>query len=93
MADKPNGTLYDKLWARHEVHVEDDGTTLLYVDRHLLNEVMSPQAFEGLRTHGRKVWRIASNLAVADYNIPTTDYRPRGRIDESRALPYDGWPR
>jgi 3-isopropylmalate/(R)-2-methylmalate dehydratase large subunit len=65
-------TLYDKLWARHAVHVEEDGTTLLYVDRHLLNEVMSPQAFEGLRLHGRKVWRIASNLAVADHNIPTT---------------------
>jgi len=65
-------TLYDKLWARHAVHVDDDGTTLLYVDRHLLNEVMSPQAFEGLRTHERKVWRIASNLAVADHNIPTT---------------------
>jgi 3-isopropylmalate/(R)-2-methylmalate dehydratase large subunit len=66
-------TLYDKLWARHVVHVEDDGTTLLYVDRHLLNEVMSPQAFEGLRTQARKVWRIAANLAVADHNIPTTD--------------------
>jgi 3-isopropylmalate/(R)-2-methylmalate dehydratase large subunit len=65
-------TLYDKLWARHTVHVEEDGNTLLYVDRHLLNEVMSPQAFEGLRMHGRKVWRIASNLAVADHNIPTT---------------------
>ena len=65
-------TLYDKLWARHAVHVEDDGTTLLYVDRHLLNEVMSPQAFEGLRISERKVWRIASNLAVADHNIPTT---------------------
>ncbi len=65
-------TLYDKLWARHAVHVEEDGTTLLYVDRHLLNEVMSPQAFEGLRMHERKVWRIASNLAVADHNIPTT---------------------
>ncbi|MGF6273631.1 3-isopropylmalate/(R)-2-methylmalate dehydratase large subunit [Massilia sp. UYP11] len=68
-------TLYDRLWDRHAVHVEDDGTTLLYVDRHLLNEVMSPQAFEGLRTHGRKVWRIASNLAVADHNIPTTGSR------------------
>jgi 3-isopropylmalate/(R)-2-methylmalate dehydratase large subunit len=65
-------TLYDKLWARHTVHVDEDGTTLLYVDRHLLNEVMSPQAFEGLRIHERKVWRIASNLAVADHNIPTT---------------------
>lgn len=66
-------TLYDKLWARHAVHVEEDGTTLLYIDRHLLNEVMSPQAFEGLRKGGRKIWRIASNLAVADHNIPTTD--------------------
>lgn len=66
-------TLYDKLWARHAVHVEEDGTTLLYIDRHLLNEVMSPQAFEGLRVGGRKVWRIAANLAVADHNIPTTD--------------------
>jgi 3-isopropylmalate/(R)-2-methylmalate dehydratase large subunit len=66
-------TLYDKLWARHAVHVEEDGTTLLYIDRHLLNEVMSPQAFEGLRIGGRKIWRIASNLAVADHNIPTTD--------------------
>jgi 3-isopropylmalate/(R)-2-methylmalate dehydratase large subunit len=66
-------TLYDKIWDKHAVHVEDDGTTLLYIDRHLLNEVMSPQAFEGLRTSSRKVWRIASNLAVADHNVPTTD--------------------
>mgnify|MGYP003575138734 CR=1 FL=1 len=66
-------TLYDKLWERHAVHVEEDGTTLLYIDRHLLNEVMSPQAFEGLRLAGRKVWNIKSNLAVADHNVPTTD--------------------
>ena len=66
-------TLYDKLWERHAVHVEEDGTTLLYIDRHLLNEVTTPQAFEGLRGAGRKIWRIASNLAVADHNIPTTD--------------------
>ncbi|MES2536780.1 MAG: 3-isopropylmalate dehydratase large subunit [Pseudomonadota bacterium] len=66
-------TLYDKIWEKHAVHVESDGTTLLYIDRHLLNEVMSPQAFEGLRTSSRKVWRIASNLAVADHNVPTTD--------------------
>lgn len=66
-------TLYDKLWERHAVHVEEDGTTLLYIDRHLLNEVMSPQAFEGLRIARRKVWNIKSNLAVADHNIPTTD--------------------
>jgi 3-isopropylmalate/(R)-2-methylmalate dehydratase large subunit len=68
-----NRTLYDKLWERHAVHVEEGGTTLLYIDRHLLNEVMSPQAFEGLRMAGRKVWNIHSNLAVADHNIPTTD--------------------
>ncbi|SNS84124.1 3-isopropylmalate dehydratase, large subunit [Noviherbaspirillum humi] len=66
-------TLYDKLWERHAVHVEEDGTTLLYIDRHLLNEVMSPQAFEGLRLNGRKVWNIKSTLAVADHNVPTTD--------------------
>ena len=66
-------TLYDKLWERHAVHIEEDGTTLLYIDRHLLNEVMSPQAFEALRMAGRKVWNIQSNLAVADHNIPTTD--------------------
>jgi 3-isopropylmalate/(R)-2-methylmalate dehydratase large subunit len=92
MAGTPGETLYDKLWARHAVHVDDDGTTLLYVDRHLLNEVMSPQAFEGLRTHGRKVWRIASNLTVADHNNPTSAYRPRPhrRITNSSG---DGWPR
>ena len=65
-------TLYDKLWNAHVVHVENDGTTLLYIDRHLVHEVTSPQAFEGLRMAGRQVWRISANLAVADHNVPTT---------------------
>jgi 3-isopropylmalate/(R)-2-methylmalate dehydratase large subunit len=64
-------TLYDKLWHDHVVHQEDDGTCVLYIDRHLLHEVTSPQAFEGLRLAGRKPWRISANLAVADHNVPT----------------------
>src|SRR3989338_6398247 len=67
-------TLYDKLWASHVVHVEDDGTALLYIDRHLLHEVTSPQAFEGLRLAGRRPWRIDSIVATADHNTPTTDW-------------------
>jgi 3-isopropylmalate/(R)-2-methylmalate dehydratase large subunit len=66
-------TLYDKLWETHAVATEDDGTTLLYIDRHLINEVSSPQAFEGLKLAGRTPWRVSSNLAVADHNVPTTD--------------------
>lgn len=65
-------TLYDKLWDAHVVHQEADGTCLLYIDRHLLHEVTSPQAFEGLALAGRKPWRIDANLAVADHNVPTT---------------------
>jgi 3-isopropylmalate/(R)-2-methylmalate dehydratase large subunit len=64
-------TLYDKLWDEHVVHVEPDGTTLLYVDRHLVHEVTSPQAFEGLRVAGRKPWRASSVVATADHNTPT----------------------
>jgi 3-isopropylmalate/(R)-2-methylmalate dehydratase large subunit len=66
-------TLYDKLWDSHVVHVEDDGTTLLYVDRHLVHEVTSPQAFEGLKLARRKLWRVSANVATADHNVPTTD--------------------
>ena len=66
-------TLYDKLWQQHVVHEEAGGTTLLYIDRHLVHEVTSPQAFEGLRLAGRKPWRTASVLAVADHNVPTKD--------------------
>jgi 3-isopropylmalate/(R)-2-methylmalate dehydratase large subunit len=64
-------TLYDKLWDEHAVHAEDDGTTILYIDRHLVHEVTSPQAFEGLRLAGRKVWRTSSVVATADHNTPT----------------------
>jgi len=64
-------TLYDKLWDSHVVRQEDDGTCLLYIDRHLIHEVTSPQAFEGLRLAGRKVWRNSSIVAVADHNTPT----------------------
>ena len=67
-------TLYDKLWDDHVVHVEDDGTALLYIDRHLVHEVTSPQAFEGLKLAGRKPWRIDSVVATADHNTPTTNW-------------------
>src|SRR5216684_7707992 len=66
-------TLYDKIWNDHLVHEADDGTCLLYIDRHLVHEVTSPQAFEGLRTTGRKVRAPQKTLAVVDHNIPTTD--------------------
>jgi len=67
-------TLYDKLWESHLVHTEDDGTALLYIDRHLVHEVTSPQAYEGLRAAGRKPWRVDSIVATADHNTPTTDW-------------------
>src|SRR5512135_1555808 len=67
-------TLYDKLWASHVVHVEDEGTALLYIDRHLVHEVTSPQAFEALKLAGRKPWRMGSIVATADHNTPTTDW-------------------
>ncbi len=66
-------TLYDKLWEAHEVRRNDDGTGLLYIDRQLVHEVTSPQAFEGLRLASRKPWRVDANLATADHNVPTTD--------------------
>ncbi len=66
-------TLYDKLWESHIVDIEKDGTALLYIDRHLLHEVTSPQAFEGLRMAGRKPWRNTANLLVADHNVSTQD--------------------
>ena len=67
-------TLYDKLWDEHVVHTEEDGTSVLYIDRHLVHEVTSPQAFEGLRLAGRKPWRVSSIVATADHNTPTTDW-------------------
>ncbi len=67
-------TLYDKLWDDHLVHSEDGGTSLIYIDRHLVHEVTSPQAFEGLRIAGRKPWRTSSVVATADHNTPTTGW-------------------
>ena len=81
-------TLYDKLWDEHVVHTEDDGTTVLYIDRHLVHEVTSPQAFDGLDLAGRKVWRISANLAVSDHNVPTTD-RSHGIADPISRLQVD----
>ena len=66
-------TLYDKLWDAHVVRDNGDGTALLYIDRHLVHEVTSPQAFEGLRLASRRPWRVGANLAVPDHNVPTTD--------------------
>src|SRR4030066_1962095 len=67
-------TLYDKLWDAHVVRQNEDGTCLLYIDRHLVPEAPSPQAFEGLRLAGRKPWRVDSIVATADHNTPTTDW-------------------
>lgn len=73
-------TLYDKIWDEHVIHSEEDGTSILYIDRHLVHEVTSPQAFEGLRETARKVWRVSSIVATADHNTPTTGWE----------LGYDG---
>jgi len=81
-------TLYDKLWQSHVVHTADDGTTILYIDRHLVHEVTSPQAFEGLKLAGRQPWRNAANLVVADHNVPTTD-RAQGIADPVSRLQVD----
>jgi len=81
-------TLYDKLWDAHVVHQGPDGTCLLYIDRHLVHEVTSPQAFEGLELAGRKPWRISANLAVADHNVPTTA-RSEGIQDPVSRLQVD----
>ncbi|MFT3803173.1 MAG: 3-isopropylmalate dehydratase large subunit [Burkholderiaceae bacterium] len=78
-------TLYDKLWDSHVVRQEDDGTCLIYIDRQLLHEVTSPQAFEGLKVMHRQPWRVSANLAVVDHNVPTTD-RSQGIADPVSAL-------
>ena len=78
-------TLYDKIWQDHLVSRQADGTCLIYIDRHLVHEVTSPQAFEGLRMSGRKVRRPEATLAVADHNVPTTD-RARGIADEESRI-------
>ncbi|MCS7011351.1 MAG: aconitase family protein, partial [Anaerolineales bacterium] len=66
-------TLYDKIWGTHVVLTAEDGTSLVYIDRQMIHEVTSPQAFEGLRLAGRRPWRPKANLAVADHNVPTKD--------------------
>ncbi len=81
-------TLYDKLWDDHVVHVEEDGTATIYIDRQLLHEVTSPQAFEGLTLAARPVWRTSANLAVSDHNVPTTD-RSEGIADPVSKLQVD----
>ncbi|WP_320820853.1 3-isopropylmalate dehydratase large subunit [Thalassolituus sp.] len=73
-------TLYDKLWEQHLVKERDDGTALIYIDRQLLHEVTSPQAFEGLRIAGRKPWRLDANLATPDHNVPTTSFERESGI-------------
>ncbi|KFA24367.1 3-isopropylmalate dehydratase large subunit [Xanthomonas vasicola] len=74
-------TLYDKLWELHEVTRRDDGSSLIYIDRHILHEVTSPQAFEGLRLAGRKPWRIDANIATPDHNVPTTRAERQGGLE------------
>jgi len=81
-------TLYDKIWEEHLVHKQEDGTSLLYVDRHLVHEVTSPQAFEGLRMNKRKVRKPNLTLAVADHNVPTTD-RSKGISDQESKTQVD----
>jgi len=81
-------TLYDKIWNEHLVHKQEDGTSLLFVDRHLIHEVTSPQAFEGLRNSNRKVRQPKLTLAVADHNVPTTD-RSKGIDDEDSKIQVD----
>ncbi len=81
-------TLYDKLWDAHVVSQEEDGTCLIYIDRQLLHEVTSPQAFEGLAMANRQPWRLSANLAVADHNVPTTD-RAKGIADPISKLQVD----
>jgi 3-isopropylmalate/(R)-2-methylmalate dehydratase large subunit len=78
-------TLFDKIWDSHVVHRQEDGTCVLYIDRHLVHEVTSPQAFEGLRLAGRKVRRPEATLAVADHNVPTSD-RSQGIADEESRI-------
>jgi len=81
-------TLYDKLWDAHVVYQDKDGNCLIYIDRHLLHEVTSPQAFEGLRLANRNPWRLDANIAVADHNVPTT-HRARGITDPVSKIQVD----
>src|SRR5690625_3720342 len=79
-------TLYDKLWDTHLVAEREDGSALIYIDRHIIHEVTSPQAFEGLRLSGRKPWRAGAAVATIDHNVPTTPFKSAADIvdDTSR---------
>ena len=79
-------TLYDKIWDAHVAHEAEDGTCLLYIDRHLVHEVTSPQAFEGLRMAGRKVRAPEKTIAVPDHNVPTTLDRTKGIDNEDSRI-------
>ena len=81
-------TLYDKIWNEHLVYQQEDGTALLFVDRHLVHEVTSPQAFESIRNSNRKVRQPKLTLAVADHNVPTTD-RSKGIADQDSKIQVD----
>src|SRR5262249_18058810 len=81
----PPRTLFEKIWDSHVVHRQDDGTCILYIDRHLVHEVTSPQAFEGLRLAGRRVRQPHATLAVPDHNVPTSD-RSKGIADEESRI-------
>ena len=82
-------TLFDKIWESHVVRAEPDGTTLLYIDRQLVHEVTSPQAFEGLKLAGRRPRRPGATLAVPDHNVPTTDRTPGHRRSPQRKTDPD----
>ena len=83
----PGRTLYDKLWDSHLVTQRDDGSALIYIDRHLLHEVTSPQAFEGLALAERKPWRLSANLATVDHNVPTENQSAGvSAIEDQRAV-------
>src|SRR5690625_159428 len=75
-------TLYDKLWESHLVTERDDGSALIYIDRHIIHEVTSPQAFEGLRLAGRAPWRREMNFATIDHNVPTTPFKSAADIED-----------
>ena len=76
-------TLYEKIWSAHLIKSREDGTALIYIDRHLLHEVTSPQAFDGLRLNKRKIWRVDTNIATVDHNVPTNvEERIHGIKDE-----------
>src|SRR3546814_2767140 len=84
-------TLYDKIWDSHLIDRKDDGTCIIYIDRHLVHEVTSPQAFDGLRLAGRKVRRPDATLAVADHNVPTSD-RCQGIAEEDSRIQVETLP-